>query len=194
MRESYEKGLADHSAPNPTRVAVTSLVLHGQGVHAGQPLSSEISHFACRPCLIVGKATCDAPLTGGRATTRRRRQGAPRRGGVEDPVHVWKLQTREPGDPMRFLITGGTVGEGQWPYVRHERAWEVRWSHSTCEAGEQSRNPGRGARGGKGITQGKVTPIFSLRTPNRTMRGWLEMATAGRDVVILTVIPKGGAV
>ena len=26
----------------------------------------------------------------------------PRRGGVVDPVHVWKLQTREPGDPVGF--------------------------------------------------------------------------------------------
>ena len=28
------------------------------------------------------------------------RRAVPRRGGVSGPVHVWKLQTREPGDPM----------------------------------------------------------------------------------------------
>jgi len=42
MKESYEKGLASHSAPNPTLRTVTSWVWHGQGEHAGQPLSSEI--------------------------------------------------------------------------------------------------------------------------------------------------------
>ena len=45
MKESYEKGLANRSAPNPTLMRVTSWVLHGQGVHAGQPWSSEISSF-----------------------------------------------------------------------------------------------------------------------------------------------------
>ena len=45
MKESYEQGLASHSAPNPTLMAVTPWVLHGLGVHAGQPLSSEISSF-----------------------------------------------------------------------------------------------------------------------------------------------------
>jgi len=45
MKESYEKGLASHSAPNPTLVAVMPRVLHGLGVHAGQPWSSEISPF-----------------------------------------------------------------------------------------------------------------------------------------------------
>lgn len=45
MKESYEKGLASRSAPNPTLVTVMSRVLHGLGVHAGQPWSSEISTF-----------------------------------------------------------------------------------------------------------------------------------------------------
>lgn len=45
MKESYEKGLASRSAPNPTLVAEMSRVWHGLGVHAGQPWSSEISTF-----------------------------------------------------------------------------------------------------------------------------------------------------
>jgi hypothetical protein len=45
MKESYEQGLASHSASNPTLTAVTSWVWHGLEVHAGQPLSSEISTF-----------------------------------------------------------------------------------------------------------------------------------------------------
>ena len=45
MKESYEKGLASRSAPNPTLATVMPRVLHGLGVHAGQPLSSEISSY-----------------------------------------------------------------------------------------------------------------------------------------------------
>ena len=44
MKESYEKGLANRSAPNPTPAMVTSRVWHGQGVHAGQVFSSEPHH------------------------------------------------------------------------------------------------------------------------------------------------------
>jgi len=43
MKESYEQGLTSHSASTPTPGTATSQVLHGQEVHAGQPLSSEIN-------------------------------------------------------------------------------------------------------------------------------------------------------
>lgn len=42
MKESYEKGLANRSASNPTLAMVTSRVWHGQEVHAGQVLSSPV--------------------------------------------------------------------------------------------------------------------------------------------------------
>jgi len=42
MKESYEKGLANHSASNPTLAMVTSRVWHGQEVHAGQVFSSPV--------------------------------------------------------------------------------------------------------------------------------------------------------
>ncbi len=64
MKESYEKGLANHSAPNPTLAMVTSRVWHGQGVHAGQLLSSEIITSACRSCPDLEKATSSTPLSG----------------------------------------------------------------------------------------------------------------------------------
>jgi hypothetical protein len=80
-----------------------------------------------------------------------------------------------------FPLHGGTGGEDHRSHVHHERAWEVRWSHSTYEVGEQNRNPGGGACGGKGITQGKVAQHGSLRTLCRARRGSLREATAGRD-------------
>ena len=50
MGESYGKGLANRSALNPTLAMVTSRVWHGQGVHAGHVLSSEIIPSACPHC------------------------------------------------------------------------------------------------------------------------------------------------
>ena len=50
MKESYEEGLANCSAPIPTLVTATSRVWHGLGVHAGQVFSSEITTLACPRC------------------------------------------------------------------------------------------------------------------------------------------------
>ena len=57
MKEPYGKGLATHPDPesctgrgNMTGEALTR-------AHAGQPLSSEITFPACRPCDVMGKAT-----------------------------------------------------------------------------------------------------------------------------------------
>ncbi len=57
MKESYGKGLATHPGPESCagggNIAGEALT----GAHAGQPLSSEISPSACRPCCDMGKAT-----------------------------------------------------------------------------------------------------------------------------------------
>ena len=60
MKEPYEQGLASHSAPTPTLETVTSRVWHGQGVHAGQPLSSEISTFRVPTLSNGGEGNTDA--------------------------------------------------------------------------------------------------------------------------------------
>ena len=92
MKESYEKGLANRSASTPTLAMVTSRVWHGQEAHAGQVLSSEITTFACPHC----------PDGGRQHASRRSRRVVLQRGGVLDPGHVWKLQSREPGGPVGF--------------------------------------------------------------------------------------------
>ena len=99
MRESYEKGLASRSAPTPTLAMVTWRVWHGQGVHAGQVFSSEITTLACPHC----------PDGGRQHVTRRSWRVVPQRGGVSDPVHVRKLQSREPGDPIGFRFASWHV-------------------------------------------------------------------------------------
>jgi hypothetical protein len=105
MKESYSEDVASHAGPelyagdgNIAGVATT-------GVHAGQVLSSEMRIFPCAdPFRIVGR-----PHRASRSW--RAKHG---HGGVEDPVHVWKLQAREPGDPISFRPpregdTSGTV-------------------------------------------------------------------------------------
>ena len=71
MKESYEEGLANHSAPNPTLVTVTSRVWHGPGVHAGQVFSSEIIILACPHCPDRGRQNATRRSMASRAVTRR---------------------------------------------------------------------------------------------------------------------------
>jgi len=62
MQEPYQKGLANHLDPQSCardrKVSGEALT----GAHAGQPLSSEITTSACRPCPDKGKAISEAPL------------------------------------------------------------------------------------------------------------------------------------
>ena len=57
MKEPYEKGVANHLGPESCAGVRKDAGEALTGAHAGQPLSSEITSSACRPCLEVGKAT-----------------------------------------------------------------------------------------------------------------------------------------
>ena len=146
MKESYDEELAIRIGPDPyagggNTAGVASV--RGNGRPAMELRNQSLVR---RPCGVRGKATRPLALW----------QAVGRHGGVVEPVHAGKLQTREPGDPIGFRDAAlGTVGKRLRRYSRHVRQWEVRWSHSTCEAGEQNRSPGGGVRGGKGTTQGK---------------------------------------
>ena|ERR1700676_3273099 len=65
MQEPYQKGLANHLDPQSCagdrKVPGEALT----GAHTGQPLSSEITTSACRPCPDKGKATPEVPLSEG---------------------------------------------------------------------------------------------------------------------------------
>jgi len=71
MKESYEKGIANRSASNPTPTMVTSWVWHGQEVHAGQVFSSEITTLACPHCPDGGRQHAARHFMASRAATRR---------------------------------------------------------------------------------------------------------------------------
>ena len=100
MKEPYRKGVANH--PDPESCAGDGNI-PGEaltGAHAGQPLSSEITFSACRPC----------PTRGRPHQERRQAQAAPGRRGVRDPAHAWKLYAREPGDPGNSLAVAARDG------------------------------------------------------------------------------------
>lgn len=148
MKEPHKKGVAHHLGPESCagdrEVAGEALT----GEYAGQPSNSEITSSG------VPTLCCE-----GEGHTKRSVQ----RELPFDAAESETLSTRgssmhgKPGDPTGFLAgwRRGTVGKGHWPHVRHARSWGVGRSHSTREAGEQSRRSGGGARGGKGIDQGK---------------------------------------
>jgi hypothetical protein len=112
----------------------------------------------CRPAIELRNQPFRVPtlsLNGEGNTSRRARVSCAMTRRSRRPCACMETPNARTGRSHAFPLSGGTVGEGLWPHVQHVRAWEVRWSHSTCETGEQRRNPGGGVRGGKGITQGK---------------------------------------
>ncbi len=172
MQEPHKKGLASHLGPESCADGRKVVGEALTGEHAGQPLSSEITTSACRPCPDKGKATSGAALSelppdAAESETLRMRESSRR-------------ENREtPGIPAP--IRRGTAGEGHKPHVRHARSWGVGRSHSTDEAGEQRRPFGdSGVRGGKGIEQGDG-PSIPL-TPPRTLRriGRVDLAEGPR--------------
>lgn len=90
MKESYSEVLARHAGPesyagdgNVTGVATA-------GVHLGPEFESRNVHRpVCRPSRAEGR---QHPVD-------RNGEGERGHGGIYGPVHGWKLQAREPGDP-----------------------------------------------------------------------------------------------
>ena len=82
---------------------VTAWVQHRREAQSGRAIELRNHSVVCRLCNVMRKAT--------RAIAIWRVIG--RHGGVEEPEHVWKLQTREPGDPLIFpdVLQLGTVSE-----------------------------------------------------------------------------------
>jgi hypothetical protein len=97
MKESYGEELATHIGLDPYAGGGNVLgVASARGTGRLGIWSSEILTFVCRPCNVMGKTTRLASL----------RRGVKWHGGVEEPQHVWKLQTREPGEPIGFPSAG----------------------------------------------------------------------------------------
>lgn len=94
MKESYEEDLASHFDPESCvgrRKAADEALT---GAHAGRVWSCEIRQFR-RPTLLTGT---EGNIEKG-VTSRVLFDSC----AVVDPEHVWKLLTRNPGDPRSVL-------------------------------------------------------------------------------------------
>ena len=188
MQESYGENLASCPGLEPYAGDGNIMGVASARGNAGRTLSSEIFTFACRSCLVMEKATSSMPIIGEASTDAAE---------SENPCMCGhpKRENREIPRVSNVPRHNGTAEKRLRRYSRHARSWEVRWSHSTCEADEQIRNPGSGVRRGKGITQGKCRlPRSCTGHSAGRCKASLHTATAGRDICILTVVPKGGAV
>ena len=93
MKESYSEIVARYAGPESYADDGNIVGVVTAGVHPGPEI--ELRKQAV--------PLCRHPLARGRQhQPSRYRQDLVGRGGVEDPVHAWKLQTREPGDPVSF--------------------------------------------------------------------------------------------
>ena len=103
MKESYGEVPARHAGPESYAGGGNTVGVATTGVHAGPALSS-VNRFISRADVVQ---TAEGNII---ASDRwRARDG---RGGVEDLAHVWKLQAREPGDPIGSPAEKpGAVGE-----------------------------------------------------------------------------------
>src|SRR5207253_7609232 len=63
MQEPHKKGVANQLGPESCAEGRKAVGEALTGEHAGQPLSSEITTSACRPCPDRGKATTRAALS-----------------------------------------------------------------------------------------------------------------------------------
>ncbi len=176
MKESYREDLASRSGLEPYAGDGNVAGVASARGNAGQPLSSEIIPLACRSCPDLEKAKSLVPLFGEVLADATESENLCMCGHS-------KRENREIPGVSNKLWRVGTAGKRLRRYSQLASSWEVRWSHSTCEAGEQNRNPGGGACGGKGITQWKCD---SQPAPTGLSAGILceasvRVATAGRD-------------
>ncbi len=90
MKESYSEIVARYAGPESYADGGNTVGVVTAGVHPGPDI--ELRKQAV--------PMCRHPLARGRQhQSGRYWQDLVGRGGVEDPEHGWKLQTREPGDP-----------------------------------------------------------------------------------------------
>ena len=87
MKESYGEGLASHTGPESCAGLREAAGEALTGVHADQPLSSEIKSSGTPTQLSNAEGNIEHD------DMRESR-------GVEDPVYAWKLLAREPGGPV----------------------------------------------------------------------------------------------
>ena len=102
MKESYSEVRAGHADPESYAEDGNILGVATAGAHAGRDIElRKPFNSVCRRCTDCGRQ--HRSCVKGQAQIER--------GGVEDLVHVWKLQAREPGDPQGLLEEVASSGQ-----------------------------------------------------------------------------------
>jgi hypothetical protein len=94
MEESYSEILARSAGPESYAVGGNTGGVATAGVHAGPEIELRYPAVPRADIVQVVEGNIDMGVIG---------EPMSERGGVEGLEHVWKLQTREPGDPRGLL-------------------------------------------------------------------------------------------
>ena len=93
MKESYSEDLASHAGPESYADRGNTVGVATAGGSLGPVIESRyVHHLACRPARARGR---QHPMIGMARSKER--------DGACELWHGWKLQTREPGDPIGLL-------------------------------------------------------------------------------------------
>ena len=118
MKESYSEILARYAGPESYADGGNTVGVATAGVHAG-PVIELRNHANSRADTVEAVEGNIETIDHGKIDLER--------DGVEDLVHVWKLQSREPGDPIGSLAaTSRTAREPHRGHGWHVRRCEVR--------------------------------------------------------------------
>ena len=94
MKEPYGKGLARHPGPESYADDGNIVGVATAVVHAGPEIELRYQAIPCADTVRLVEGNIEPIVIG---------EIGLERGGVEGLEHVWKLQAREPGDPIGSL-------------------------------------------------------------------------------------------
>jgi hypothetical protein len=94
MKESYSEIVAEYAGPESYADDGNIVGVATAGVHAGPEIELRYQAISRADTVKLVEGNID-PIVNGEIGIER--------GGVEDLEHVWKLQAREPGDPIGSL-------------------------------------------------------------------------------------------
>ena len=98
MRESYSEIVAEYAGPESYADHGNKVGVATAGVHAGPEIELRYQAIPCADTVKLVEGNIEAIVMG---------EIVSEHGGVEGLEHVWKLQAREPGDPIGSLDQAG---------------------------------------------------------------------------------------
>ena len=100
MKESYSEIVAEYAGPESYADHGNKVGVATAGAHAGPEIELRYQAIPCADTVKLVEGNIEPIVIG---------EIGLERGGVEGLEHVWKLQTREPGDPIGSLGHAATA-------------------------------------------------------------------------------------